>query len=242
MMPVSAASSRAHEKACTMLALPLVPVRAIALVFILSIALALISAAMPWLARRLHGWLLIILLVVGLLVGVAAGFLEALRAVPLTPLIDLMVLVVAWSGGLLLGRGMAARFTSFLFLFLCLSVLDVLLAVGGFPQTPHATGGTSVLVSANFVLMLPWGQFEINVADLLLLTAVAEHWRRRGAGYLLALLPGVVGFLLADAVVLVTGLLQLPGFPFFTLGYVASEGVYRIVSRYRAASPAVPAR
>ena len=99
MMPVSAASSCAQEKVCTMQALPLVPVRAIVLVFILSIALALVSAAMPWLARRLHSWLLIILLVVGLLVGVAAGFLEALRAVPLTPLIDLMVLVVAWSGG-----------------------------------------------------------------------------------------------------------------------------------------------
>lgn len=224
-----------------MVALPLVPVRSIALVFVLSAALALISAAIPWLARALRGWPLVMVLVVGLVVGVTTGLLSAVRGLPLTPLTDLMVLVVAWSGGLLLGRGMPARFSPFLLLFLCLSVLDVLLAVGGYPQTPHTAASSSPLVAANFVLVLPWGRFEINLADLLLLTAVAEHWRRRGAGYLIALLPGIIGFLLADGVILATGLVQLPGFPFFTAGYLASEGVYRYITRQRAA-PKAPVR
>jgi hypothetical protein len=220
-----------------MLALPLVPIRSIALVFVLSIALALISVAIPWLARQLHGWLLVI----GLVVGVMVGLLGAVLAVPLSPWTDLVVLVVAWSGGLLLGRGMPARFPPFLLLFLCLSVLDVLLAVGGYPQAPQMAGSSSPFANANFTLVLPWGRFAINVADLLLLTAVAEHWRRRGGGYLIALLPGVLGFLLADAVILATGLVQLPGFPFFAAGYLGSEGVYRSVTRHRAAPPAAPA-
>jgi hypothetical protein len=212
-----------------------------ALVFLLSVTLALISAAIPWLARPLRGRSLLSALVVGLVIGCAAAVIGAVRALPLLPVTDLMVLVVAWSGGLLLGRGMAARFSPFLLLFLCLSVLDVLLAVGGYPQTPHTSGNSSPLVSANFVLGLPWGQFQINVADLLLLTAVAEHWRRRGGGYGIAVLTGVLGFLLADVVVEVTGLVQLPGFPFFTAGYLGSEGVYRSRSRDRT-TPGVPVR
>jgi hypothetical protein len=209
-----------------------------AFVPILSIALALICSAIPWLARRLPGWALAI----GLLVGVTAGLVGAVLALPLSPWIDLVILVVAWSGGLLLGRGMPARFSPFLLLFLCLSVVDVLLAAGGYPQTPQMAGSSSPLIYANFILMLPWGRFEINLADLLLVTAVAEHWHRRGGGYLLALLPGVLGFLLADGVVLATGLGQLPGFPFFTVGYLASEGVYRSLSPRRTAPPAAPVR
>jgi hypothetical protein len=214
-----------------MLALPLfVPV--------LSLALALICSAIPWLVRPLHFWPLLI----GLVVGVTVGLLGAVLALPLSLWTDLVVLVVAWSSGLLLGRGMAPRFRPVLLVFVCLSVLDVLLALGGYPQAPQTAVNSSPLLHADFLLVLPWGRFEINLVDLLLITALAEHWRRRGSGYLIALLPGALGFLLADGVVLATGLGLLPGFPFFTAGYVASEGVYRYVSRQRATPPAVPAR
>lgn len=206
---------------------------------VLSLALALICSAIPWLARPLHVWLLVIALVV----GVTLGLLGAVLAVPPSLWTDLVVvLVVAWSGGLLLGRGMAPRFCPVLLVFLCLSVLDVLLAVGGYPQAPWTVASSSPLVYADFLLVLPWGRFAINLVDLLLITALAEHWRRRGGGYLLALLPGTLGFLLADGVVLATGLGILPGFPFFTVGYVVSEGVCRSVSRQHAAPPAVPVR
>ena len=145
-----------------MLALSLGSVRSIALVFVLSVALALLSATIPWLARRLHDRVLVTALVVGIVVGLAAGLTSAAGDVSLTSVRDLMVLVVAWSGGVLLGRGMPPRFPQFLLLFLCLSVLDVLLAVGGYPQTPqtpHTATTASVLVSTNFLLVLPWGRF-----------------------------------------------------------------------------------
>jgi hypothetical protein len=214
-----------------MLALPLfVPV--------LSLALALICSAIPWLARQLRFWSLVI----ALIVGITVGLLGAVLTVPLSPWTDLVVLVVAWSSGLVLGRGMPAHFRPVLLVFLCLSVLDVLLAVGGYPEAPRTVASSSPLLHADFLFVLPWGRFEINLVDLLLITALAEHWRRRGGGYLIGLLPGALGFLLADGVVLATGLGLLPGFPFFTAGYVVSEGVYRYVSHQRAAPPAVPVR
>ena len=214
----------------------------IVLVLILSIALTLLCSAIPWLARPLHTWPLVIGLVVGLVVGVTLSLVGTVRALPLSPWTDLVVLVVAWSGGLLLGRGIAPRFRPFLLLFLCFSVVDVLLALGGYPQTPQRAVGSSPLLSADFILVLPWGRFAINVVDLLLLTVLAEHWRRRGASYLIALLPGVLGFLLADGLILVTKLGILPGIPFFTAGYVLTEGVYRYISRRRPSPPAKLAR
>lgn len=206
----------------------------IALVFVLSLALVLICSAVPWLARHLRGRHLVIALVVGLVVGVAVGIVGAVRDLPLSPVTDLMVLVVAWSGGLLLGRGIAPRFRPFLLWFLCFSVFDVLQAVGGYPVAPHTAGSTSPLAWATFHLMLPTGPFAINVVDLLLLTTLAEHWHRRGASYVIALLPGVLGVVLADGFILVTGLSLVPAIPCFTVGYVLTEGLYRYVSRHRA--------
>lgn len=221
-----------------MLALALVPVQSIALVFALSVTLTLLSTAMPWLARHLRDRHLVIALVVGLVVGVAAGVIGAMRGLPLSPVTDLTDLVVAWSGGLLLGRGIPPRFGSFLALFVCLSVADVLLAVGGYPQVLHTAGNATPLAWATFNLPLSPGHFAINVLDLLLLPAVAEHWRRRGGGYFIALLPGCLGFLLADGLILATNFALLPGFPFFTVGYLGTEGVYRAVSGHRKAPPA----
>jgi hypothetical protein len=212
--------------------LPILPVLG------LSIALALLCTAIPWLARRLRGRHLVIALVVGLVVGITVGIIGAVRDLPLSPVTDLMVLVVAWSGGLLLGRGMPSRFGSFLLWFLCFSVVDVLQAVGGYPVAPHTAGNASPLAWATFHLVLPSEPFAINVVDILLLTTLAEHWRQRGASYLIALLPGALGFLLADGLILVTRLGILPGIPFFTAGYVCTEGVYRYVSRHRAPPPA----
>jgi len=205
----------------------------IALVFVLSVALTLLCSAVPWLARPLAMWVLII----GLVVGVILSLVDAVLALPFSLGTNLVVLVVAWSGGVLVGRRVAARFQPFLLWFLCFSVVDVLLALGNYPQTPHSAGGSSSLLYADVILVLAGGRFAINVVDLLLLTALAEHWRRRGAAYLIALLPGVLGFLLADGLIAVTKLGLLPGIPFFTVGYVLTEGLYRYLRR-RAAPPA----
>jgi hypothetical protein len=209
----------------------------IALVFVLSVALTLLCSAVPWLARPLSRWVLII----GLVVGVILSLVDVVLALPFSLWTNLVILLVAWSGGLLLGRSVTARFLPFLLWFLCFSVVDVLLALGNYPQTPHSAGGSSPLLYADFVLVLSGGRFAINVVDLLLLTALAEHWRQRGASYLIAVLPGVLGFLLADGLIAVTKLGILPGIPFFTLGYVLTEGIYRSMSR-RVSPPAKPAR
>jgi hypothetical protein len=205
----------------------------------LSLTLTLVCTAIPWLARPLGGWPLAIALVAGIIVDL----LGVVLAVPLYPWLDLAVLVVAWSGGLLLGRGIAPRFQPFLLLFLCLSAADVLLT-GSLSLSSHhaaagsnAAGGSTPLRFGDFLLLLPWGRFETNVVDILLLTTLAEHWRRRGSGYLIALLPGILAFLLADGFVLVTRLGIVPGIPFFTAGYVCTEGVVRYVSRHRALQP-----
>lgn len=204
----------------------------ILLVFGLSLTLALICTLIPWLTRPLGGWPLAI----GLVAGITLYLIGVVLALPLYPWIDLVVLVVAWSGGLLLGRGMPPRFQPFLLLFLCLSVGDVLLTAGVTLSGSHtAVGSTTPLRLGDFLLVLPrgWGRFETNVVDLLLLTVLAEHWRRRGSGYVIALLPGVLGFLLADGIVLVTKLGTLPGIPFFTAGYLCTEALYRYVNRRR---------
>jgi hypothetical protein len=200
------------------------------LILVLSLALALLCAAIPWLARPLGGWPLGIALVV----GIAVSLIGVARPLPPFPWADLVVLVVAWSGGLLLGRGMAPRFQPVLLVFLCLSALDVLLTAGLSLSPPQPSASTTTLRLGDFLLLLPWGRFETNVVDLLLLTALAEHWRRRGASCLIAVLPGVLGLLLAAGFLLVTRLGILPGIPFFTAGYVLTEAVYRSTSRHRA--------
>ena len=108
----------------------------LSLVLVLSLALVHVCSAISWLARPLHAWPLVIALVV----GIAVNLLGVVLALPLYPWIDLVVLVVAWSGGLLLGRGVAPGFRPFLLLFLCLSAADVLLTGGcPFPRiTPRA--------------------------------------------------------------------------------------------------------
>jgi hypothetical protein len=205
----------------------------IPLVLGLSLALALICAAIPWLACPLGGWPLAI----GLGAGIALNLIGVVLALPLYPWIDLVVLVVAWSGGLLLGRGIAPHFRPLLLVFLCLSVLDVLLTAGFSLSPPHTASGSTPLRFGDFLLMLPWGRYETNLVDLLLLTTLAEHWRRRGGGYLIALLPGVLAFLLLVGFVLVTHFGIVPGIPFFTAGYIGTEGLYRAVSRQHASPP-----
>jgi hypothetical protein len=210
----------------------------ILLVLVLSLLLALVCSAIPWLARLLGGRSLAI----GLVVGITVSLMGVVHPFPPSPLADLGVLVVAWSGGLLLGRGMAPRFRPVLLVFLCLSALDVFLTAGLSLSPPQTSAGSTPLRLGDFLVLLPWGRFETNLVDLLLLTALAEHWRRRGALYPVAFLPGALGFLLADGFILVTRISILPGIPFFTAGYILTEWVYRYTSRHRALPPAKPAR
>src|SRR5579859_6604992 len=141
------------------------------LVLTLSLLLAFVGSAIPWFARSLRVWPLAALLVVGILVNL----IGALRAFPYA-WIDLAVLVVAWSGGLLLGRWMPPHFRPVLLIFLCLSAVDLALTVGLSASGPPPAAGSASIRFGDFLLVLPWGRYETNVLDILLITALAEHW------------------------------------------------------------------
>jgi hypothetical protein len=59
----------------------------------------------------------------------------------------------------------------------------------------------------------------------------AEHWRRRGGSYLIALLPGVLGFLLVYGAVRLAQRGGWPLIPFITAGWLCSEALSRVRSR-----------
>jgi hypothetical protein len=211
---------------------------------ILSFLLAFACAAVPWPARRLRSWLL----VGGLLVGILASVLGVLVALPPYPWNNLVVLLVALSAGLLLGRGLAPRMRPLLIVLLLLSVADAAQTAltGGFtplPSSPpaHPAAATSgALLYLNVYLVLPVGHYLVGVFDLLVIAAAAEHWRRRGGSYLIALLPGVLGFLLADGAVWLTQRGGWPLIPFLTAGWLCSEAVWRV--RRQATEPAAQGR
>ncbi len=203
----------------------------------LSIPLTLVCAAAPWLTRQLKGWVLTLGLGLGIVL-VVVGIVFSLAFYPWT---NLVVLLVAVTGGLLLGRIIPPRFRPWLMVLLVLSVLDILqiaLTAGSSPPGTsggQAPSGSDPLLLGNFLLVLPWGRFNLGIFDLLLVTALAEYWRRRGGSYLLAVVPGLLGlFLLPPIVLLVTAVGNLPLIPFLTAGWLGSEGLHRFLGRQAA--------
>jgi hypothetical protein len=191
---------------------------------------ALLAALVAWPACRLSSGVLAL----GLVFGLTLSVLGVALSVAPYPWTDLIVLVVALCGGLALGRVLPTAFLP-IFLVLALgSVLDMLLVilqVGTAPVGPIPMWLRYVDVS----LSLPGWRFEIGGADLLLVAAMAEHWRRRTSSLPLALAPVVVGLaVLAAPFELLVQLANLPLVPFLTAGLLASEGWYR-VRRQRAA-------
>lgn len=209
---------------------------------ILSLLLALGCAAVPWLTRRLHSWLL----VGGLLLGLLVSPLGVLLALPLYPWSDLVVLLMALTGGLLLGRGIPPRFRPLLILLVLLSVEDAVQTAltGGFTPLPTsppahpAAPPSGLLLYLNLSVVLPAGRYLVGIFDLLVITAAAEHWRRRGASYLIALVPGVLGFLLVYGAVWLTQRGGWPLIPFITAGWLGSEALARVRSKHAGSLPA----
>jgi hypothetical protein len=101
---------------------------------LLDYLLAFACAAVPWLALRLRSWLL----AGGLIVGILVSVLGVVFALPLYPWSEFVVLLMALTGGLLLGRGMSPRFRPFPILLLILSIEDAVQTAltGGFTPLP----------------------------------------------------------------------------------------------------------
>lgn len=201
----------------------------------LSLLLALVCAAVPWPMRRVSNRLL----AGGLVAGVLLSLVAVVLALPLYPWSNLVVLLVALTAGLLLARALPPRFRPFLILFTILSALDVaqIALTGGLTPLPsavpahpaHAPAGA--LLYLNSYLVLPTGHFQLGIFDLVVITAAAEYWHRRGGTYLFALLPGVLGFLLAYGAVWLAQRGGWPLIPFITAGWLISTAVARIRSR-----------
>jgi hypothetical protein len=200
--------------------------------FAVSVAVALGCGLIPWAATRLpNRWAAIA--AAPLLVVIAIGVVFGL---PLYPISDVIVVLFSVLAGLLVGRAMPPRFAPFLVLLLVLSVLDVAQnAVFSGPSTGPSTSSPGVpdphFIWLNLRFPLPTGHFNLGFADLLLIAAVSEHLRRRKSPLPLALLPGVIGLGLGEAVaaslpssppLLLTALTQSV-MPFLTAGYVLSE-------------------
>lgn len=193
--------------------------------------MALTCAAVPWLARRLSNRTL----AAGLALALGASIAAGVSSLPLYPWSDVLVALLALTAGLLLGRALPGV-RSLLILLLVLSALDVLqiALTGGLTPIPlafapsHAfTAPTGPLLYGNFLLPLPGSHYLIGIFDLLVLTAIAEYWRRRGGAYLYAVLPGLIGFALVTPLARLTHLGGWPLLPFFTAGWLCAEVVYR---------------
>ena len=197
--------------------LPLVP----------SLVLAVLCVVIPWGTKQIKSWLIAIVFGAGL----ALSILGIVFSVAWYPWTDLLVLLVAVSAGLLLSRAMPTKLRPFLLLLLVLSTLDVVqIVLTSSPSSPGSqSAGTStpaVQLYGNFLLYLPWGRYNIGIFDLLLLTAMAEYWRRRGSAFLVALAPGVIGFILAFGFGQFISAGALPLIPFLTVGWLCSAGLY----------------
>jgi len=193
--------------------------------------LALACAAVPWLAHRLKSRVIAI----GLGAGIVLSVLGIVLSVSPYPWTDLVVLLVALTGGLLLARGLPARFWPFFLLLLALSILDViqiLLTANVSPPGAQKGSGPGALLYGNFLLLLPWGRFNVGIFDLLLITAIGEHIRRTYGSLLISLASGSVGVILAAIFVLVTGIGDLPLIPFLTAGWLCCEAAQRARSSH----------
>jgi hypothetical protein len=190
-----------------------------------AILLAIVCGVVPWGARAARAWYLALAAVASACV-IAVG---AATGEDIYPWTNIPVLVFGLTGGLLLGRLLPARAGPIALLLCVLGALDsIQLIVPGSP-TGVAAGPHTALWSYGMFAIDLGGWQALGIFDILLVTAVAEHWRRRGGTPQLAVVAGVAGFTVALAV---EGLFHpggLPLVPFIALGWFASEAAFRLV-------------
>lgn len=199
--------------------------------FLVSVAVAAGCGLIPWAAARLPTRLAAIA-AAPFGVVIVAGSVLGLGFYPYS---DVVVVAFSVLAGITLGRALPPRFRPLLVLLLVLSVLDVAqnLATTSPPTgyVPIATQLDPHLIWLNFRSPLGTGHFNIGFADLVLIAAVSEQLRRRAAPLPLALLPGVIGLGLGDALAasivqpaptIVTAVSESL-IPFLTAGYVLAE-------------------
>jgi hypothetical protein len=210
----------------------------------ISLALCLLCTALVWSARPLHTWIFALTFGMSFILDV----LGVVFSVNLYPWTALLVLLVAVSAGLWLGRAISIkRLWPFLLLLVILSLLDATQIILTHLSSSAQTQGTqSAHVPAadlyiNFLFFLPGGQnYVIGILDLWLIAAIAEYWRRRNAAFWLALSPGALALIVAYGLLLLfPGLEPIALIPFLAAGWLCSVAFSQ--SRGKRESGGVPA-
>lgn len=118
-----------------------------------------------------------------------------------------------------------------------LDVAQIVLTSG--PPSPGAseTEGPSPLDYLNFSIPPPIGRFNLGIFDILIIAMLSEGWRIRGGPLWIAEVPGLGGFAFVEILVLMNVTGGLPLIPFLTLGWLISEGVWRIRRQKRSSVP-----
>ncbi len=179
-----------------------------------------VVSASAWAVQRLSTRTVI----AGSVAGSAVAVMASVAGIDGYPWSNVVVLMVAVAGGVGVGRWVTPTARAMFLLLAVLSALDLsqLLWAGGTRAqgpAPWETWFHLLVLAADGTPIL-----KIGVVDLLLVAAVAEHWRRRGAGFWLAALTGPVGLALSSGyawVVRPAGGMVLV--PFVFVGWSMSE-------------------
>lgn len=182
------------------------------------IAACLVSSG-AWAARRLSGRLLLGALLLGVGLSVAGVLLNA-RPYPWT---DGLVLLVALSGGIMLGRAIPARFRPFFLLLVILSALDAAQQVLPSGPVSHRSTRPTGYFYTMFVLDVGTAHSAVGFVDLLLAAAIGEHSRRRGQSWWRGVVPAPAGLLLADVFSVIPSAGNIPLIPFITVGWLVAQ-------------------
>jgi hypothetical protein len=190
----------------------------------LSFLVAFVFGAFPFLTTRLGRRPLAI----GFALGISIAIIGVGFALPLYPWTDFVVLLIAFAGGVLLGRILRPGPFPLVVILITVSLLDVVgnILTSGV-QAPGGDTASSPLLYGNLLIPPPAGRFNIGIGDILLGTAMAEHWRRRRGSIALAEVPGLAGFALAGLFEALTSYHDLPLIPFLTGGWLISEALGR---------------
>jgi hypothetical protein len=154
--------------------------------------------------------------VVTLAVGVT-GITLNLRAYPLT---DAVVVIFCLTAGTVMGRVVPPHRRPMAIVLAILAALDTVqvFAAGSGNTTPSALRAWTM-----FLLVTPVGATAIGFADLAVIAAVGEHWRRRGENAVWSMVPGFLALSLADLFNVLVYRGGLPLLPFVLAGWVISE-------------------
>jgi hypothetical protein len=194
----------------------------------LYIVLAVVFGLLPWMFVRIKSWQLIVALAAAVLLD-AAGLAAGLRLYPWT---NLPVAAIATTGGILMGRAVPPRFRAMMLLLLALAILDTVQVVATAPATTAQGQPPAGDYYLMFVVATSLANSAIGIGDLLVVAAMAEHWRRRGAGPVVAVAPGVAGLLITYPTILVLTR-SLPLIPFLFVGFLLTQAAVALRSRTR---------